>query len=201
MSSKIFPFVCIFVTPYIYQRKIIHTDIYISLSKICKGLVVHIMAWYHFDNNPDSKVHGANMGPTWVLSAPDGPHVGPMNLAIREVMAWNRGAQIRRKHVIWLHCKMGAKRSHSLVFSATHHTKLGMFWFNEVLLEMHLLTAFISQSFLPYGMQCDRIMFSITFENYFKWPSWMMIIGLASLNISEHDNSYVKILIFVVALQ
>ena len=31
---------------------------------------------------PDSKVHGANMGPTWVLSAPDGPHVDPMNLAI-----------------------------------------------------------------------------------------------------------------------
>ena len=24
---------------------------------------------------PDSKVHGANMGPTWVLSAPDGLHV------------------------------------------------------------------------------------------------------------------------------
>ena len=37
---------------------------------------------------PDSKVHGANMGPNWVLSAPDGPHVGPMNLAIR-VMAWH----------------------------------------------------------------------------------------------------------------
>ena len=34
--------------------------------------------------NPESKVHGASMGPTWVLSAPDGPHVGPMNLAIRE---------------------------------------------------------------------------------------------------------------------
>ena len=32
---------------------------------------------------PDSKVHGANMGPTWVLSAPDGSHVGPMNFAIR----------------------------------------------------------------------------------------------------------------------
>ena len=31
---------------------------------------------------PDSKVHGANMGPTWVLSVPAGPHVGPMNLAI-----------------------------------------------------------------------------------------------------------------------
>ena len=26
---------------------------------------------------PYSKVHGAKMGPTWVLSATDGPHVGP----------------------------------------------------------------------------------------------------------------------------
>ena len=34
-------------------------------------------------DSPESKVHGANMGPTWVLSAPDGPDVGPMNLAIR----------------------------------------------------------------------------------------------------------------------
>ena len=32
---------------------------------------------------PDSKVHGAYMAPAWALSAPDGPHVGPMNLAIR----------------------------------------------------------------------------------------------------------------------
>ena len=31
---------------------------------------------------PDSKVLGTNMGPTWVLLAPDG---GPMNLAIRVV--------------------------------------------------------------------------------------------------------------------
>ena len=33
---------------------------------------------------PDNNFHGANMGPTWALSAPDGPHVGPMNLAIWE---------------------------------------------------------------------------------------------------------------------
>ena len=37
-------------------------------------------------NTPDSKVHGANMGPTWVLSAPDGPHAGPMNFAIRDTL-------------------------------------------------------------------------------------------------------------------
>ena len=36
--------------------------------------------------NPDSKVHGTNMGPTWVVSAPDGPHVDPMSLAIRKVL-------------------------------------------------------------------------------------------------------------------
>ena len=37
---------------------------------------------------PVKKVHGANMGPTWVLSAPDGPHVGPMDLAIRLQSWW-----------------------------------------------------------------------------------------------------------------
>ena len=35
------------------------------------------------EQNPDNKDHGANVGPNWVLSAPGGPHVGPMNLAIR----------------------------------------------------------------------------------------------------------------------
>ena len=38
---------------------------------------VEIMATF-----PDSKVHGANMGLTWVLSAPDGPHVDLMNFTI-----------------------------------------------------------------------------------------------------------------------
>ena len=32
--------------------------------------------------NPDSKLHGANMGPTWGRHDSGGPHVGPMNLAI-----------------------------------------------------------------------------------------------------------------------
>ena len=39
----------------------------------------------NLDTIPDSKVHGAHMGSTWVLSAPDGPHVRPMNLAIRDM--------------------------------------------------------------------------------------------------------------------
>ena len=39
-------------------------------------------------NFPDGKIHQANMGPTLVLSAPGGPHVGPMNLAVRACW-WN----------------------------------------------------------------------------------------------------------------
>ena len=51
-----------------YQSLWIRLSIYASISKkICKF--------------PDSKVHLAHIGPTWFLSAPGGPHVGPMNLA------------------------------------------------------------------------------------------------------------------------
>ena len=34
---------------------------------------------------PDSKVHGANMGPTWGRQDPGGPHVGSMNFALWEL--------------------------------------------------------------------------------------------------------------------
>ena len=38
-------------------------------------------------NNPDSKVNGANMGPIWGRQDLGGPHVGPMNLAIWDVLS------------------------------------------------------------------------------------------------------------------
>ena len=39
------------------------------------------ISWCHAVNTfPDSKVHGANMGPIWGRQDPGGPHVGPMNL-------------------------------------------------------------------------------------------------------------------------
>ena len=50
-------------------------------SKVAKGLSAFNAGLVPIS---DSKVHWANMGPTWVLSAPAGPHVGPMNLAIRD---------------------------------------------------------------------------------------------------------------------
>ena len=48
--------------------------------------VTQTIVWL-FQYYPGSKVDVANMGPTWVLSAPGVPHVGPMNLAIR-VVKW-----------------------------------------------------------------------------------------------------------------
>ena len=56
------------------------------------GVTVNLPRWNKLEfmkalsDIPDSKIHGANMGPTWVLSAPDVPHVGPMNVAIRDVI-------------------------------------------------------------------------------------------------------------------
>ena len=54
--------------------------IHAGISKKGPGVIQYPKLQYI---SPDSKVHGANMGPTWVLQAPDGPHVDPMNLAIR----------------------------------------------------------------------------------------------------------------------
>ena len=46
---------------------------------LCEG-VKGMLRWL----NPDSKVHGANMGPIWGRQNPGGPYVGPMNFAIWE---------------------------------------------------------------------------------------------------------------------
>ena len=64
-----------------------------SLWKLTIGIWTSIGAgqfpglWQVMHTYPDNKVHGANMGSTWVLLAPDGPHISPMNLVIR-VSEW-----------------------------------------------------------------------------------------------------------------
>ena len=55
-------------------------------------------------NFPDSKVHGANMGPIWGRHDPGGPHVGPMNF------------------VIWVHRILLAKFSHEETKLSQNHT-------------------------------------------------------------------------------
>ena len=53
--------------------------------------------------DPDSKIHGANMGPTWVLSAPDGPHIGPINLVIWGSCYTSLGIAIIKRWWSWDH--------------------------------------------------------------------------------------------------
>ena len=43
----------------------------------------------HNKITPDSKVHGADMGPIWGRQDPGGPHIGPMNFAIWDFIQSN----------------------------------------------------------------------------------------------------------------
>ena len=56
-----------------------------------------IILFHGCNYSPDSNVHGADMRPTWVLSAPDGPHVGPMNHAIWVTRFSTKGRNIRAR--------------------------------------------------------------------------------------------------------
>ena len=96
LSSLIFKMTIVCLVPHMYAMMKIR--LYKIVIKWKQGLIVNNCYWLPYDTDTfsnlladepmvcedhrDSKIHGANMGPTWVLSAPDGPHVGPMNLAI-----------------------------------------------------------------------------------------------------------------------
>ena len=89
----------------------------------------HVLMFPPYKNNtysnlsaviPDSKVYGANMGPTWVLSAPDGPHVGPMNFAIRDTYQCRpRGFPQSAVHWEFVHCPLCGR-----IYTCTHASVL-----------------------------------------------------------------------------
>ena len=56
--------------------QIITTDMLVSPFTLSEKIVWELQVY------PDSKVHGASMGPIWGRQDPGGPHVGPMNFAI-----------------------------------------------------------------------------------------------------------------------
>ena len=49
--------------------------------------------------HPDSKDHGANMGPIWGRQDPGGPHVGPINFALWAII---QAMALNRQHAITL---------------------------------------------------------------------------------------------------
>ena len=92
--SQISPLSCSTVSslsccPFSYISSFVHSwGNYLPLFKWCR--IRYCLMFYSdsYSPFPDDKVHGANMGPTWVLSAPDGPHVGPMNHTNRVLLSY-----------------------------------------------------------------------------------------------------------------
>ena len=59
-----------------------HLNPHNILPESARYEVYFVFCFIHYSTVPDSKVHGANMGPIWGRQDPDGPHVGPMNFVI-----------------------------------------------------------------------------------------------------------------------
>ena len=82
------------------QRPITSTYVYndtwhhiasLSQTLLIKGVPSVLSIANTVVTTPDSKVHGANMGPIWGRQDPGGPHVGPMNLAIWAQLCHKKG--------------------------------------------------------------------------------------------------------------
>ena len=87
-------------------------------------------------NNPGSKVYGANMGPTWGQQDSGGSHVGPMNLAIWEpkyikmnifqnttfsyIYGWELSISVIEAWVYPIHGSLIKRRPHDLFIQNKH---------------------------------------------------------------------------------
>ena len=109
------------------------------------------------------------MGPTWVLSAPGGPHVGPMNLAI------GVGCELENNKITILtqHTLAGILSVSSGISS---NGRWGMLfrlkvcdWFNlSPASEKHACWCFLSTSL------CDVLMVS-SHRNWLEWRVWVYL--------------------------
>ena len=80
--------------------------------------------------SPDSKVHGAYMGPTWGRQDPGGPHVGPMNLAMRvpmlssELILWSfkLHTRLRNPQLVPFDLDIQSNRIDELCMQYRYHT-------------------------------------------------------------------------------
>ena len=88
--------------------------------------------------SPDNKVYGANMGPIWGRQDPVGPHVGPMNFAIWEVIVdYGSPSQINENLMF----------SHKLIlvseFSNAKHQMWVYLWEARMLAVYHIMARII----------------------------------------------------------
>ena len=90
----------IFKHPFFNQSNSILRKIspnFVSRITLCSPGNVLVSIKQGTNSSQTAKVHGANRGPTRFLSAPDGPHIGPMNLAIRDYL--RQRPLVSRSHI------------------------------------------------------------------------------------------------------
>ena len=91
-------------------------------------------------NIPDSRDHGAKLGPTWVMSAPDGPHVRPMNLATKvyDLLLSESGRMIN----LYFHCRL--YRPYTRCNITHRYTMYPIRYWHDPILLLWLVTCFWS---------------------------------------------------------
>ena len=164
-----------------------------------------------------AKVHGANMGPTWDLSAPDGPHVGPMNLAVR-VHDWQLEIQLCPLEHIFSYILIRDKSSHLWRWnlgSFVSAKSINISWntlFHGILCYKHW--SFMSWMELDCLNVCSNVMRTLQctlFEsNFHICPHSMHISIMYLLNVCEvsfassenfHGNVFMEVVSFSKAYQ
>ena len=130
------------------------------------------------NSSPDSKAHGANMGPIWGRQDPGGPHVGPMNFAI-----WvhslqdrdNRGTVLKFKYLIAITMYDAELTNIHTVTEKQHwHTILDWTPFHDI--DIKLLT---TQCGLHHDIWDSLNRATYQKDTYFTWyiyaikPAWI----------------------------
>ena len=87
------------------------------------------------------------MGPTWVLSAPCWPHVGPMKLVISEVM--DTGYSLICEHFLW-NCSQVTECNRVCTFDDKSTLVQVMAWCSQA--TSNYLSQCWARSILPYGI-------------------------------------------------
>ena len=133
------------------------------------------------------------MGPTRVLSAPDGPHVGPMNLVIKEVITW-----INDEQELWCHRSQSVRTReinyiHIMAWDVIFHL---CYNFNGCLTKPTLNAEYVGSYILHKTTECYCLLVPLSKNSvcYLKRP-WYCICTVVSIRYSPQER-YITIQTF-----
>ena len=144
---------------------------------------------------PDSKVHGANMGPTWLLSAPGGPHVSPINLAISD------STNVTKKRLSYQICVSVSTLIPSGPCSGVFCIFLRLWLFNVLFLKHGYMGLKSSiQNFVPWKyirtflqqLWCRLLWISLALD-YRCWIAIMYICNCWATNM----HAFLKLIVYI----